>query len=77
TVEQRMNAAAIDRMGIGRSTSFEELSAEEIQGFLRDADTYAAATRQYHRDGRREALEILEQWMVELTSGDAQRVGIA
>lgn len=79
TVEQRMNAAAVERMGIGEATTFAELDAARIGAFLGRVPELAAATRRHRRDGRREALGVLEQWMAELVRGQGSpaSVGIA
>ena len=74
TVEQRLNAAAVERMGIGRSTSFRAIDASIIKDFLRVAPQLAQTTSQHARDGRLEALEILERWLEELPSKDSRRL---
>jgi len=68
TVEQRMNAAAVRRMGIGEVSSFERVDAGTIRSFLERREQYAEATRRYATDGRREALDRLESWFEELAS---------
>lgn len=72
TVEQRMNAAAVERMGIGEATTFAELTAPRISAFLSRVPEHTAATRRHRRDGRREALEVLEEWMAELVPRPAK-----
>lgn len=68
TVEQRMNAAAVERMGIGQVSSFERIDAATIRRFLERREVYAEATRQHATDGRRQALERLEAWFEELAA---------
>jgi len=69
TVEQRMNAAAVERMGIGEVSSFERIDAGTLQSFLERRPHYAEATRRHATDGRRQALERLEAWFEELAKG--------
>jgi hypothetical protein len=66
-VEQRLNAAAVARLGIGRETRHEDISAEAIGRFLRDAPAFEAATRNVVRDGRAEALAAIDGFATELT----------
>ncbi len=66
TVEQRLNARAVVRLGIGELTAFEQLSAARIRAFLKKADDYAEVARQIGADGRQMALSRLHQWVHEL-----------
>jgi uncharacterized protein (TIGR00661 family) len=66
TVEQRLNGAAVARMGIGERSSFDEIDEGVIRRFLGQRDEFAAAARQHATNGRREALERLETWFEEL-----------
>lgn len=68
TVEQRLNASAVERMGIGEVASFETLNAGKIRGFLARRDAYAEAAIRQATNGRRAALERLEAWFEELAS---------
>ncbi|NJK90213.1 MAG: hypothetical protein HC923_13045 [Myxococcales bacterium] len=65
TVEQRMNAAAVERLGIGQVSSFARIDAEVIRAFLSRRDEFAAATRQHAQNGRIAAMERLERWFQE------------
>jgi len=66
TVEQRLNAREIVRMGIGESLELGRLTAEAVRAFLGRADLYAARAGQLHRDGRADAIAWLERWLAEL-----------
>ena len=66
-VEQRLNAAYVERMGIGRQARAEELTAPMIREFLADEQTHLCGIRRHARDGRREALETIERCICELT----------
>lgn len=66
-VEQRLNAAAVARLGIGMQVTAREFSAGVLQRFLAAENEYAAAIRTRIRDGRSAALAALEQFLVELT----------
>jgi len=66
TVEQRMNARAVARLGVGEETTFAALDAARIRAFLASVPRYAAATRRHRQDGRQEALTLLERWVAEL-----------
>jgi uncharacterized protein (TIGR00661 family) len=68
-VEQRLNAAAVSRMGIGAETRHEHLSAAGIRQFLRDAPRYEAGSRELARDGRSEAIAAIEGFASELAQG--------
>jgi uncharacterized protein (TIGR00661 family) len=73
TVEQRMNAAAIARLGIGEWVRAEKLTSECIRRFLDNGSVYSETARRRARDGRDEALEMLEQWISELARAKRQR----
>lgn len=66
SVEQRMNAAAIVRLGIGEATSPKRLTSDVLSGFLARVDEYSARTERRMRDGRDEALATLESWFAEI-----------
>jgi uncharacterized protein (TIGR00661 family) len=66
TVEQRLNAREIVRLGIGEQLSLSALTAEAIEGFLARAPSYAEQCLARARDGRAEAIQILERWIGEL-----------
>jgi uncharacterized protein (TIGR00661 family) len=66
TVEQRLNAREIVRLGIGEQLSLSGLTAESIVRFLARAPAYAERCRARAHDGRIEAIQILERWIAEL-----------
>ena len=66
TVEQRLNAREIVRMGIGESLRPAQLDRPSILGFLSRADAYAARARELGSDGQAQAVEWLERWVQEL-----------
>jgi len=68
TVEQRLNAGAVARMGIGEVASFESLSPAQVQAFCQRRDGYAEACRRHASNGRRAAIERLEAWFEELAA---------
>jgi uncharacterized protein (TIGR00661 family) len=65
-VEQRLNAAAVVRLGIGERVTPREFTAERIRAFLGRLDAYAAATTAHVRDGRQETLAALDRFLAEL-----------
>jgi len=67
TVEQRLNAREIVRLGIGEQLSLSALTADAVAGFLLRAPAYAESCQARARDGRLEAIQILERWIGELT----------
>lgn len=75
TVEQRMNAEAVVRMGVGEALSFAELDTARLEGFLAKVPEYEINARAQARDGREEALGLLETWIAELghTSAGVRR----
>ena len=72
TVEQRLNAREIVRLGIGEQTGLEELSASVIKGFLTRSEGYARRALVEARDGQSQAVEILERWFRELSQAPAR-----
>jgi len=68
-VEQRLNAAAVSRLGIGEQTRHEDISAGVIQRFLREAPHYETGSRGLVQDGRAEALAAIESFASELAQG--------
>jgi uncharacterized protein (TIGR00661 family) len=73
TVEQRMNAAAITRLGIGEWVRVDKLTSDCIRRFLANGSAYAERARQRAVDSKDEALETLERWMAELAPGKRRR----
>jgi uncharacterized protein (TIGR00661 family) len=68
-VEQRLNAAAVERLGIGMRLSARQFSAPRLRGFLARLDGYEANLARHVRDGVRESLEAIEQFLTELVPG--------
>ncbi|MEO1230386.1 MAG: glycosyltransferase family protein, partial [Myxococcota bacterium] len=66
TVEQRMNAEAVARLGVGEVTQFDTLDADVLRSFLRNVPRYAAKARERSTDGREAALVLLDKWIHEL-----------
>jgi uncharacterized protein (TIGR00661 family) len=66
SVEQRVNAAAVERCGIGARVDHRRLTAEHVQAFLGDEERFATRTRWHARDGRAEAVAALERCVAEL-----------
>lgn len=65
-VEQRLNAAAVERLGIGERVSRREFTAERIRAFLGRLDGYVTAMKAHVRDGRQETLAALDRFLKEL-----------
>ncbi len=65
-VEQRLNAAAVERLGIGMRSGHRTLSAEIIRQFIANEAGYRARIESAQRDGRREALDALDHAMARL-----------
>jgi uncharacterized protein (TIGR00661 family) len=72
TVEQRLNAAAVDRLGIGRQVGHSELTASIIARFLEDELAFRGAIRRAVRDGRPEAVTAIESFARELATAGAR-----
>ena len=66
TVEQRMNATAVERLGIGQQISWTEFKPDTVRRFLERVPEFTARARAASRDGRADALRILNRWAKEL-----------
>jgi uncharacterized protein (TIGR00661 family) len=66
TVEQRLNAAAVERLGIGRQIRYEDLDASAFARFLASVDHYRRTMQPARCDGRAEALSAIESFAREL-----------
>lgn len=66
TVEQRLNAAAVEREGIGRCVRHRDIDAATIASFLAAADGYRETMRHAAHDGRAEAILAIEGFAREL-----------
>jgi uncharacterized protein (TIGR00661 family) len=71
-VEQRLNAAAVERLGIGMRVSAREFSAARLRTFLSQLDLYRSNIGRNIRDGLPEAVEIMEQFLQELVPAGTQ-----
>lgn len=71
TVEQRLNAAAVDRLRIGRQVSHTEVNTEIVERFLRDESEFRVSIRQTVRDGRTAAIAAIEGFARELVAPGA------
>jgi uncharacterized protein (TIGR00661 family) len=68
-VEQRLNAAAVERLGIGMRISASQFSAERLRAFVANLDQYVSYIQRNVRDGLVESLEAIEQFLTELAPG--------
>jgi uncharacterized protein (TIGR00661 family) len=66
TVEQRLNAAAVVRLGIGARVAHEDLHVDVLRDFLTAEDAYRANLPALARDGRGEAVTALAAFAGEL-----------
>jgi UDP:flavonoid glycosyltransferase YjiC (YdhE family) len=65
-VEQRMNANALVKMGLGMRVEQGALSAAHLHDFFMHHDAFAARMRQHKRDGLAESVQAMEQFIEEL-----------
>ena len=65
-VEQRLNAAQIERMGIGMQTTPRGVMAELLRQFLSREEQFARNVQREARDGAAEALEAIDRFTAEL-----------
>lgn len=65
-VEQRMNAAAVERMGIGMQTTLETFGPVVLVRFLGRESEFRSQTRLHARDGKAEAIAVIERFLGEL-----------
>jgi uncharacterized protein (TIGR00661 family) len=73
-VEQRLNAAAVERLGIGMRVAARRFSAERLRAFLANLDTYRDNIARNVRDGLQESLEAIEQFLTELAPAASRAV---
>jgi uncharacterized protein (TIGR00661 family) len=66
TVEQRLNAAALERLGIGLQVDLAEIDAGTFERFLAREGDFRESIRLAVRDGRVEALSAIEGFAREL-----------
>jgi uncharacterized protein (TIGR00661 family) len=73
TVEQRLNAAALERLGIGMRVDQDEIDAATVRRFLDAEDVFRKSMRHALRDGRAEAIAALETFARELATARPAR----
>ena len=64
--EQRLNAAMVERMGVGMRVGASALTPSHVDRFLSQEDAFAARTAEYAGDGRTEAVATLDRYIQEL-----------
>ena len=69
TVEQRLNAAGVDRLGVGMSAVFSQLTAGLVRDFLAKGDEYRANISRVVKRGWKDAHDVLDQFVRELGAG--------
>jgi uncharacterized protein (TIGR00661 family) len=74
TVEQRLNAAAVERMGIGMRVRAEDVSAPLVKAWLAEETRFSTTAVRSARDGRLEAIAALETFARELSAVAARAV---
>lgn len=82
TVEQRVNAAALERLGFGSSIGRTEITATRLQRFVRDVPRYREQGRGRAIDGTAAALALLQRMGASLVrhrsrQGVARSLGFA
>jgi uncharacterized protein (TIGR00661 family) len=65
-VEQRLNAAAVQRLGVGKRLTWRTLNAKRIRQFLDKVDDYKKSPAFAARDGLVDSLESLHRFLGEL-----------
>ncbi len=70
-LEQRLNAAQIERLGIGLRIARRAVTAERLRAFLAREAELAARAQRRPRDGAAEAVEAIERYARELTGRHA------
>ena len=65
-VEQRLNASAVERLGIGMQIGQRRISPAVLQSFLAREQEFRANVEKLSRNGQKEALAALEQFFAEL-----------
>jgi uncharacterized protein (TIGR00661 family) len=73
SVEQRVNAAAVERCGVGMQVAHEALTPQHLHQFIAREPELRAHARAVTRDGRVEALAALEGFAAELAPRAARR----
>jgi uncharacterized protein (TIGR00661 family) len=76
-VEQRMNARAVERLGIGRKIQPGEFAVSTLRDFLAHLDIYRERMAHEFRDGLWEALGAIDQFLAELAPAAARAAPIS
>lgn len=66
SVEQRLNAAALERRGFGRQVSERHFDVAVLRAFLDEESTFVENMQRCARDARPEAIAVIEQYIQEL-----------
>jgi uncharacterized protein (TIGR00661 family) len=66
SVEQRLNGAALQRLGLGLQVPHRHFDAAVVRRFLDQEDRYLRNIRRSARNGRAEAVDAIEQFLREL-----------
>lgn len=66
-VEQRINARAVESLGIGRHARLETVSVDSVRRFLDQEQSFRKRIQEHRGDGRQEVLAALEHFFRELT----------
>jgi len=77
TVEQRLNAAAVERIGVGMQVRHDRVTRDVFVRLLADEPRFRAAAARGARDGRVEAIAALESFARELSLSRAGRASRA
>jgi uncharacterized protein (TIGR00661 family) len=72
-VEQRLNAAAVERLGIGMRVASHQFTAQRLRRFLDNLERYESNLQKNVRDGLPEACACLERFLTELAPAAQQR----
>ena len=67
SLEQRLNAGAVEAMGVGLRTSRRKISTDQLRDFLARSTDFAAAMPTDYTDGRNRAVEAIESAAHELS----------
>jgi uncharacterized protein (TIGR00661 family) len=73
-VEQRLNAAAVERLGIGMRLSDRQFTTQRLRAFLANLDRYKENLARNVHDGLQESLEAIDQFLAELAPAASRAV---
>jgi uncharacterized protein (TIGR00661 family) len=71
--EQRMNALAVERLGIGMRASFGNFTAATVGTFLARLETFTENIRRHRRDGLADSLNAIDRFLHELVPVNAHQ----